>query len=499
MNRDFLILSTGRIIQSAIGIVSIRLLTSLLSPAEVGNYYLIFAVIGFCTLTFISPVGFYINRKLHGWAEHRIAVSRYKSSHYYLLLVSIISLIAVYFINQVFGIGSSIGALQFSLIIGFFLYLSTCNQAIVPAFNMLGRRLHFVVFMALTLCMGLAFSILLVEYVSRTAFCWVLGQVIALGFIALIAWRYFKQILNENYVSSETVTGQETDSLRHIFAFTWPLSLTFFFMWGQNLSYRIIVEKTAGLEFLGMLGVGFGIAAGMAAALESVVQQLYFPLFYEEINTSDPDRRAKAWNSMAKATLPLYTAFAVMVSCLSPFLMKILAGERFHSSFMFLLCGAWVEFFRMTNNILSGVAHSEMQTRHLVKSYFAGAIIAAGGTFLAVQRPDRATLIPFVLIFSGLTTVSVMYFDMRKLMRLHIFTKELLFSILLSLPFLAAIFLYPYQTDMYVASGIVFAFGAYFLFSQYKLNQDIVSGRKKSAVPVVVPADSSGAQGRDSI
>lgn len=497
MNRDFVILSTGRIIQSAIGIVSIRLLTSLLSPAEVGNYYLIFAVIGFCTLTFISPVGFYINRKLHGWAEHRVAVSRYKSSHYYLLLVSIVSIVAVYFINKVFGIGSSIGTLQFSLIIGFFLYLSTCNQAIVPAFNMLGRRLHFVVFMALTLCLGLVFSILLVEHVSRTAFCWVLGQVIALGAIALIAWRYFKKILNENSLSSESVTGQGTESLRHIFAFTWPLSLTFFFMWGQNLSYRIIVEKTAGLEFLGMLGVGFGIAAGMAAALESVVQQLYFPLFYGGINTSDPDRRAKAWNSMAKATVPLYTAFAVMVSCLSPFLMKLLAGERFHSSFIFLLCGAWVEFFRMTNNILSGVAHSEMQTRHLVKAYLAGAVIAATGTVLALKHPGRATLIPLVLILSGLSTVLVMYFDMKKLMRLHIFTKELLLSVLLSIPFLSAIFFYSHKNDLYVSSGLVFVFGTYFLFSQYKLNEEIVSGRKKKTAHVEMTTKSSVPQSQD--
>ncbi|PKM99008.1 MAG: hypothetical protein CVU79_00380 [Elusimicrobia bacterium HGW-Elusimicrobia-3] len=498
MNRDFLILSTGRIIQSAIGIVSIRLLTSLLSPAEVGNYYLIFAVIGFCTLTFISPLGFYMNRKLHGWAEHRIAVSRYKRLHHYLLLVFILSFFAVFLLNKTVGIGGSLGALQFALITGLFLYLSTCNQAIIPAFNMLGRRIHFVVFMALTLCLGLLFSILLVELVSRSAFYWVLGQVIALGVVAIIAWFYFGEVL-KSYSPTNTVSGPEPEPIRQIFSFIWPLGLTFFFMWGQNLSYRIIVEKTAGLEFLGMLGVGFGIAAGMAAAMESVVQQLYFPLFYDGINTSDPVRRTQAWNSMAKATLPLYAAFAVMVSCLSPFLMKLLAGERFHASYLFLLCGAWVEFFRMSNNILAGVAHSEMQTRHLVKSYFAGASIAAGGTFLAVQHPDRATLIPFVLILSGLATVSVMYFDMRKLMRLHVFTKELLFSILLSLPFLAAIFLYPYQTDMYVASGIVFAFGAYFLFSQYKLNQDIVSGRKKSALPEVIPADSSGAQGRDSV
>ena len=69
MNRDCLIITAGRVLQRLIDVAAIRLLTTLLTPSEVGNYYLVLSVIGFCVLTFISPVGMYINRRLHKWHE----------------------------------------------------------------------------------------------------------------------------------------------------------------------------------------------------------------------------------------------------------------------------------------------------------------------------------------------------------------------------------------------------------------------------------------------
>lgn len=487
MTRDFILLSAGRLVQSLIGVLSIRLLTSILPPEEVGNYYLIFSVIGFCTLTLISPVGFYMNRKLHGWVEHGVAARRYRMTHGYLLAVSGISFAAVYFACKYLGIGSSLHPLHFAVIVGVFLYFSTCNQAIIPAFNMLGQRMPFVLFTILTLTFGLAASVGLAWFGARGAVSWILGQGLALGVFALISWRYFRRLISP---AADPVKrgAPEPETLAGIFSFTWPLALTYFFMWGQNLSYRIIIEKTAGLEFLGLLGVGFGIAAGLAAALESVVQQLYFPRFYGGINTADPQKRAVAWNSMAKATLPLYASFAIMVSCLSPFLMTILAGKEFHSSFLFLLCGAWVELFRMSNNVLAGVAHSEMQTRHLIKSYLAGAVVASAGTFYAAAQPDRAALVPSILIASGMATVLVMYFDMRKLMRLGIFNKELLLSLALSLPFPAALLFYPLREDFLPSAGVVLIFGLYFCYSQYRLNSRIVESPKVPDAPPGAPA-----------
>ena len=41
--------------------------------------------------------------------------------------------------------------------------------------------------------------------------------------------------------------------------FVIPLGGTTFFMWLQNQSYRIIIEKTVGAEFLGMIGLGIGL------------------------------------------------------------------------------------------------------------------------------------------------------------------------------------------------------------------------------------------------
>lgn len=45
MNKDLIVLIGGRVIQILIMLVSIRILTTLLSPEEVGNYYLAISIL----------------------------------------------------------------------------------------------------------------------------------------------------------------------------------------------------------------------------------------------------------------------------------------------------------------------------------------------------------------------------------------------------------------------------------------------------------------------
>lgn len=486
MNNDLLILSAGRVVQGVIGIVSIRVLTSLLTPAEVGNYYLILSIVGFCVLTLISPFGMYVNRKLHKWDAEGNLFRRLAAGNIYLAAVSAFSAALIFALNRGFGVGGSIAPAAFVCLTALYVYFSTCNQTIIPALNMLGDRRAFVGYTAATLVLGLALSAAFTLGLARTAVAWLSGQALAMaaaGAFALVCLRRKARGAASPAVPAPGVTAAE---FLPVLSFAWPLGLTYFLMWTQNWSYRLVVEKTLGPDFLGQIGVGLGVAAGIAAAVESVAQQFYLPEFYREINCGDAGIRAAAWNRMARVTLPLYLSFAIMVSFAAPFILKVLAGARFSGASGFLVCGAWIEFFRMATNLLAAVAHSEMRTRHLLKSYLTGAVLAVAGTFYCAWHAGRGTYIPLALAGSGLAIACVMYHDMRGLMPLKLFTRELAASFLLSVPFASAALFYGFRDSFPASGGICAAAGLYFLGTQYIISRRLrvsAEGRPAKADP----------------
>lgn len=475
MNRDLLLITSGRFVQSFIGVVSMRVMTSILSPAEVGNYFLILSIVGFCVLTLISPFGMYINRKLHKWDAEGNLLSRLATGNLYLTAVSAFSVLVVLALNRGFRVGESIPLAGFMYVAGIYTYVSTANQTVVPALNMLGNRKAFVFFTAATLTLGLTLSVIFSLVFSRTALSWLSGQALSMGAVGLFALVFLSGRVTKGAKEPLSLSRLSMPELAPVLSFAWPLAITYFFMWAQNMSHRLIIERAIGPDFLGLIGVGLGIAAGMAAAVESVTHQLYLPLFYKEISGGGQRERADAWNRMARITLPLYLSFAILVSCTAPFILKLLAGDKFNHAYLFLVCGVWFEFFRMATYILSSVAHSEMRTAHLIKSYLIGAVIVVAGTLYSAGRPAYAVLIPLVLVFSGLTMSCLMYFDMMKLMRLRVFTRELGGSFLLSLPFAAAALFYRFKDNLWVAGGVCAVCGLYFLGVQYALGRRLNS------------------------
>jgi hypothetical protein len=158
----------------------------------------------------------------------------------------------------------------------------------------------------------------------------------------------------------------------------------------------------------------------------------------------------------------------IMVSCLAPFMMSVLASRRFSDAFLFLIYGAWIELFRMTTNLLASVAHAEMQTKSLIKAYVAGGLIAFCGTYLVSRWHDAYRAIPFVLLISGLVTVVVMYVQMKKLAQIKVGIHQIAKTALLSVPYVFAIPLYGYSGSLAVSLLVIFVLGGYFAFSIYR-------------------------------
>lgn len=474
MNSGAVVIIFGRVLQVALSLVSVRLMTTMLTTAEVGNYYLVFTILSFFALTFLNPVGVYLNRKTHLWVAGQTIFDRLFVFALYLLLVCLLTVPSVYLLRHATGFGSSmpLGLLILFVMIG--LFCTTWNQVMVPLLNMIQRRTSFVVFSTLTLCAALGFSVILVRYHSPTALSWLFGQAAAQIVVGLMATVYFYRVVKGSLSSASARAVVSGDNLRHVLRFALPVGATTLLMWLQNQSYRLIVEQRAGLESLAMIGLGLGIASNIAASVESIVHQLYMPQFYQGISEAGREERAAAWNRMAQLTLPLYLSLALFVSCLAPFLMNVLAHSKFAGAWIFVVFGAWIEFCRMTNGVLVAVAHAEMQTGHLVKSYLIGGILAVAGVWLATGLPAAPLLIPLALLVSAAVATGFMYNDMRRLMRTKVGIRTIRRSMMLSLPFALALPFANSPRNLAVSVLVVGVAGCYFLAVQYLLTRSLL-------------------------
>ena len=477
MNRNLLVIGVGRALQILVALASMRLMTHLLSGAEVGNVYLILSLTSYFSLVFLSPVGQYMTRRLHAWHLEGNLLNYFTCYNVYVVLVSLSAFPFLFAAKYFFGVGAGIATGSLCLLAFSYIYCGTWNSTVIPALNMLHHRLSFVVFTTGTLLLGLIFSAALVKFHEASAVMWIAGQILGFLLLAMLSLWYFAGRLKYGVNGGFVLSCLKAPQLGGVAKFGLPLLVTTFFMWMQNQSYRLIVEKYLGLEFLGMIAVGLGIAAAIASAAESLAQQIYYPLFYSEITTADGAKRRDAWNKMAGLILPFYLLITLFVSFLAWHLVNILVDVKFRAAWIFTIFGAWVELFRITTNILSAIAHSEMRTEALAKPYIYGGVVTAAGVFLAAKSGAGHNSVPVALVLGGFATFLGMYISMKTVMPFSMDKGDLKKTLLFSLPFPAALLV---KQGSVPASILVLAlFGGYMVAAQYLLYRGKTAGEKK--------------------
>ncbi len=469
IDKNIIIIVTGRVLQIGLTLATVRIFTSLLSATEVGNLYLLNSILGLIGLSLLNPIGMYMNRNLHRWTLERSVLSHFSLFNAYLVPLSLLSAGFMFVLYSVMHIGAGMELRLLLTVISLFVLINTWNTVIIPTLNLLNYQKSFVFFTLLTLLLSLLLSSLFSLYVQATALYWIAGQVLAQAIVNVFAFRHFRKIVRGRVDVQYMRSVLTKENLFNVISFIMPLVITTFCIWLQGQSYRIIIAREIGAKFLGMIGLGLAIASNIAAVAESLAQQLFYPAFYREINTSDPAKREQEWNTMARSAFPVYLSLTVMTSFLAPQLIRLLASDRFLAASPFIVYGAWIELFRMVTGMLTTIAHSEMQTRHLMKAYFVGGVLAVAGTLIAARMPFYEHSIPALLLFSGLVTLAIMYHDMRRLMVIAIDPRFVRRSVLASLPYMLVFLIPAGHSGLVLDTAIIAGCGLYFMISQYRL------------------------------
>lgn len=365
----------GRVAQFALLLITLRIATTYLSPAEMGKVSIVTATVAFFALLMINPVGMFINRRLHAW-NSKGQVKAYAAYFWiYLILVSVLAALVlalvVYF--KIWDLEISIYWLLLLVCGG--IVFGTLNQFSIPSLNMLGYRGWFTILTVATVASSLLFAVLFVQFVSMRAEYWLSGLLVGQLIVGLIG----KKVLFEK-LSTESPGGFSvrinSSKFHNLVHFAWPVAIAVGLGWIQSQGYRYIIQGRLGLEELGLFAAGFGISSGLISGFEAIFSAYFQPKFYERISLGDEEEQSQAWVDYAKITIPALLLTSFLIVSVAPELTNLLLGGSYKNSTQFIVWGALAEFGRIATAVFGMLAHARMNTRMLLLPNMAGAVAA---------------------------------------------------------------------------------------------------------------------------
>jgi len=411
---DFIVLVFGKVLHMALLFLAVRLFTTILNDKEIGNLILLISISSFFSLSLINPVGSYINRELNSWHKKRVIKNKLLNYNYYVLTVSAVATLSPLVLIK-FSIGASIDFYLYLFCLGAFLFFNTWNQTIVPSLNMFFHRKAFVLLTLLSISLYLSFSLAIVLFINKSGAGWLLGQALGLGIGFIVSlWYFLIKVVPEEKITSRALS---LDGVSKVIGFCLPLSVATLLLWVVANSYKIIIEMQLGAESLAYVGLGLALAASLLGAIESLLMQIFQANFYKSLDDNQlKQNRASAFQELIDNTLPVIAGGVFTLTCMSPFLLRILADSRFSSIHYYMIAGLVIEFFRISCNVIGHAAHSEYKTSLNVTPYFIGSILSMVGVFYAVKLSDWQFPILIAIFVSWVVTFLVMSYLSNKIL-----------------------------------------------------------------------------------
>ncbi len=462
ISRDLFFIITGRLFQIVILFLTMRLITFYLPPVEFGKYYLIMGLCTFFGYFFINPVGQFLNRKTYIWYNSGYLGGRIFQVSLYFLIASVFSVFIIYILESI-GWLEGVDLFWVLMLIPSFIFFNSLNQTAIPLLNMLGYKGWFVLLTNLTLGFSLILSLILVIYYDASYLFWFSGHL--LGITAIFLYSLFviknKLKLIFSFSLADILIWKKIISISY---FVIPLAIGVLFLWMQTQSYRLIVNKFIGAEFLGLFGVGVAISVAISTSFESIIMQMIQPKLYEKMENENDF--GKYFSFSLNAIIPIYLAMALFVTFFSYQISNVLVDQKYQTAYVFLIAGIWFEFFRIFNNYLSMIAHKFNQTKKLILPYFFGGFAMSFSLIFASLHENYEIYLPIAYVFGGGVGLIAMYFSMKKLLFIDFKIKYILFPILL-VPIFSISFLFP-QSD-FIPTSILYLsiFGLFYLLSIY--------------------------------
>jgi O-antigen/teichoic acid export membrane protein len=386
----------GRLAQFVIVFASVKIMTHLLSPTEMGKVALITTITSLFAMFLVNPVGMFINRRLHTWIEDGSFRGKF---HLFSAYIGSVGVAAALLLTVAFQCGLDLGGASLRsviLLVCGSLVFNTAVQTLVPSLNMVQRTRPFVILTVGTLLSSLGASVALSETAPPSAERWLAGTLVGQAIFAAIAYAIW---FRRRPMAGTALPLVASAQIRRLLSFCWPIAIAVLLQWLHLQGYRFWLAKDFGLDRLGIYAAGYGVAASLMSAFETILTTWFQPVFYRMANSPEATVRDRAWSTYATMMVPASILGVSAVIAASPALPQIFLGPAFHDAGLFVMLGAATEWGRMMMGIVSLNAHRHMSTRQLIVPSLLGVIVTYAG--LLIGLPIFGMPTAPLLVFAG--------------------------------------------------------------------------------------------------
>ncbi|MDA9037229.1 hypothetical protein N9H53_00695 [Flavobacteriaceae bacterium] len=428
MIKELKIITLGNILRILILLFTPKIMTSIFSPAQMGEYYLIIASLSLVSLFIINPIGIYVNRNTINWLNDKTLESRLGFLSFKLFPILILLLGFIYIItNKVFNVGESY-SIELITLLFLVLVFKTNNETYSSSLNILNKRIPFIFSQTLTPFLTILFLLIFNFFYKKNISIWFLSLLISNSLIFIYLLNFLKKLeLNKKFKWPK----------RNLISFSSPLILSNLFMWFVFEGYRFILEKKIDPVEFGVFVVGFGLASQIISSLDSIYSQYLGPYLTNWMTGNNLEIRHKKIDDFLLLTISLYSIGLILIIIFSEYIFNILIDEKFSNGVIFFKAGLFFEFFKSMTNQIKNIGYSENNNNYTFLGYLIGGI-----TFYTLYIYDSFSF-QTILVVSSIIVFLFSSLLMNKLIKTP---KLFLFTIVIVLYYLSELVFFNFNS-----------------------------------------------------
>lgn len=437
--KDSIILFAGRFIVGLGTVVSIRVITEMVSPFQLGRFYYCMAIGGFFSLVLFNPMMVYVNKSCIHWFQIIDGLKNAKSVLIYWIWAALACALLLSFVWYFMGASRPMGLLYFLFLIPLIILSDTVISSGNSMLNFIGYRFIYVVinsFQVWGVFLGTVLAVLLFGteaenmIVGRMA-----AQVLLVGLVIFFVWKTYKR--------NETVAAKKRSALswRAVWHFCWPIALTQVFFWAQFQGFRIPLKATAGEYGVGIFSVILGFIVAVFSIFDSLFTQLYAPIFWKNVTDKDFIDLGSDLTAYLKNHWCYLIIYSFWILGIASFAFRIFLAEAYRGYYYLVVLIVLSEAIRIAGTAPSYAMNAIHKNFYFLLPAVLCFVICMGGVYFLGRVMDPLFAAALSLAASCLAQLGVMLFFAKKNFVYHIPLKDIRVAAMYGLPLWFALFM----------------------------------------------------------
>lgn len=372
--RAILIVAAGRVMQLMAALIALKLSTTLLVPAELGQINQMAAVGALFASGVVLPVVVYFARGIVGWAAAGQFTQRLvQALAVFASLAAVLTVIGTG-IQSAWTPVHGITLLWFAVLLAVYVFGFPTYTLMINCVSVMGQRGRSSGYANLAAWSGLGLAIALYLEFSDPWY-WLLGTFAGYLLAAQALW-IVRPAPHAQPATPTATLAPLPFSLGPVFAFAWPQVIIFAFWWTQSQSYRFILAEVSTVAAVGLFFAGYTLVSVPMQAFEGAFNEVYSPTLYRNFESGGAPAASQAWNRYASAYMPSIILFGCCLAGCAPHFARLALGPEFQVATAFLLWPALAETARALSSVIHTLGIAKVDMRILLPPTALGAIAA---------------------------------------------------------------------------------------------------------------------------